>query len=98
MSIRRLPRSSVEMRQKPEYTHNNPVAQGYVDDPAHWRYSSPRRAGKRSASRRVGYFGANSFTTSFAAQCAVDRVPFLHPGESSNVDTEPAISFHRGYR
>ncbi len=30
------------MRQKLEYIHNNPVARGYVDDPAHWRYSSAR--------------------------------------------------------
>jgi len=30
------------MRQKLEYTHNNPVARGYVDEPVHWRYSSAR--------------------------------------------------------
>jgi REP element-mobilizing transposase RayT len=30
------------MRQKLEYIHNNPVKRGYVDDPAHWRYSSAR--------------------------------------------------------
>ncbi|OAI40479.1 transposase [Planctomycetaceae bacterium SCGC AG-212-D15] len=30
------------MRQKLEYTHNNPVRRGYVDDPVHWRYSSAR--------------------------------------------------------
>ncbi len=30
------------MWQKLEYTHNNPVARGYVDDPVHWRYSSAR--------------------------------------------------------
>jgi putative transposase len=30
------------MRQKLEYTHNNPVRRGYVDDPIHWRYSSAR--------------------------------------------------------
>jgi putative transposase len=30
------------MRQKVEYIHNNPVKRGYVDDPAHWRYSSCR--------------------------------------------------------
>jgi REP element-mobilizing transposase RayT len=29
-------------RQKLEYMHNNPVRRGYVDDPAHWRYSSYR--------------------------------------------------------
>ena len=28
--------------QKLEYMHNNPVKRGYVDDPAHWRYSSAR--------------------------------------------------------
>jgi REP element-mobilizing transposase RayT len=30
------------MLQKLEYTHNNPVRRGYVDDPADWRYSSAR--------------------------------------------------------
>ncbi|MFO0848227.1 MAG: hypothetical protein U0871_06690 [Gemmataceae bacterium] len=30
------------MVQKLEYTHNNPVRRGYVDDPLHWRYSSAR--------------------------------------------------------
>ena len=30
------------MRQKIEYIHNNPVKRGYVDDAAHWRYSSAR--------------------------------------------------------
>ena len=35
------------MLQKLEYIHNNPVKRGYVDDPAHWRYSSARNfAGK----------------------------------------------------
>jgi putative transposase len=29
-------------RQKLDYIHNNPVKRGYVDDPAHWRYSSYR--------------------------------------------------------
>ncbi|MFW9260189.1 hypothetical protein [Nostoc sp. CALU 546] len=29
-------------RQKLDYIHNNPVRRGYVDDPAHWRYSSYR--------------------------------------------------------
>lgn len=28
--------------QKLEYIHNNPVRRGYIDDPAHWRYSSYR--------------------------------------------------------
>lgn len=28
--------------QKLEYMHNNPLRRGYVDDPAHWRYSSYR--------------------------------------------------------
>lgn len=27
------------LRQKLEYIHNNPVRRGYIDDPAHWRYS-----------------------------------------------------------
>ncbi len=30
------------MRQKVEYIHANPVRRGYVDEPAHWRYSSAR--------------------------------------------------------
>jgi REP element-mobilizing transposase RayT len=30
------------MWQKIEYSHNNPVERGYVDDPLHWRYSSAR--------------------------------------------------------
>jgi len=25
-----------------DYIHNNPVERGYIDDPAHWRYSSYR--------------------------------------------------------
>ncbi|WP_248277968.1 hypothetical protein [Brasilonema sp. UFV-L1] len=29
-------------KQKLEYMHNNPLRRGYVDDPAHWRYSSYR--------------------------------------------------------
>lgn len=29
-------------RQKLDYIHYNPVRRGYVDDPAHWRYSSYR--------------------------------------------------------
>lgn len=29
-------------RQKLDYIHNNPVKRGYVDDQAHWRYSSYR--------------------------------------------------------
>jgi REP element-mobilizing transposase RayT len=28
--------------QKLDYIHQNPVKRGYVDDPAHWRYSSYR--------------------------------------------------------
>ncbi|WP_435051583.1 REP-associated tyrosine transposase [Desulfonema magnum] len=28
--------------QKMEYVHHNPVRRGYVDSPAHWRYSSYR--------------------------------------------------------
>ena len=30
------------LRQKIAYIHNNPVKREYVDDPAHWRYSSHR--------------------------------------------------------
>ncbi len=30
------------MWQKIEYTHNNPVDRGFVDDPTHWRWSSAR--------------------------------------------------------
>jgi REP element-mobilizing transposase RayT len=30
------------MLQKLEYLANNPLRRGYVDDPAHWRYSSAR--------------------------------------------------------
>lgn len=30
------------MLQKLEYTHNNPLERGYVDDPTHWRRSSAR--------------------------------------------------------
>ncbi|EJK2116875.1 hypothetical protein NK428_003823 [Vibrio navarrensis] len=30
------------MRQKIEYIHQNPVKRGYVDEAAHWRYSSVR--------------------------------------------------------
>jgi len=34
--------SEAMLVQKLEYIHNNPVRRGYVDDPAHWRYSSYR--------------------------------------------------------
>ncbi|RPI86300.1 MAG: transposase [Chloroflexi bacterium] len=30
------------MQQKIDYIHQNPVRRGYIDDPAHWRYSSAR--------------------------------------------------------
>ena len=30
------------LRQKLEYTHNNPLKRGYVDKPEHWRFSSAR--------------------------------------------------------
>ena len=30
------------LQQKVDYIHHNPVKRGYVDDPAHWRYSSYR--------------------------------------------------------
>ena len=34
--------SAAMLQQKLDYIHNNPVKRGYVDDPAHWRYSSYR--------------------------------------------------------
>jgi putative transposase len=34
--------SEAMLRQKLDYIHNNPIKRGYVDDPAHWRYSSYR--------------------------------------------------------
>jgi REP element-mobilizing transposase RayT len=34
--------SDAMMEQKLAYIHNNPVRRGYVDEPAHWRYSSAR--------------------------------------------------------
>jgi putative transposase len=34
--------SEAMLIQKLEYMHNNPVRRGYIDDPAHWRYSSYR--------------------------------------------------------
>jgi hypothetical protein len=30
------------MLQKLEYSHNNPIRRGYVDEATHWRYSSAR--------------------------------------------------------
>ena len=30
------------IKQKIEYIHNNPVVQGFVTDPIHWKYSSAR--------------------------------------------------------
>lgn len=30
------------IKQKIDYIHNNPVAQGFVTDPIHWKYSSAR--------------------------------------------------------
>jgi REP element-mobilizing transposase RayT len=36
------------MLQKLDYTHENPLRRGYVDEPIHWRYSSARNyAGQR---------------------------------------------------
>jgi len=35
------------MWQKLQYTHENPVRRGYVDDPLHWRYSSARNYAKQ---------------------------------------------------
>ena len=44
------------MRQKIEYIHQNPVKRGYVDEAAHWRYSSARdyagKSGLLEVSRR----------------------------------------------
>jgi hypothetical protein len=34
--------SANRLRQKLDYIHNNPVKRGYVDDHAHWRWSSAR--------------------------------------------------------
>lgn len=34
--------SEAMLGQKVDYIHNNPVKRGYVDEPAHWRYSSCR--------------------------------------------------------
>lgn len=34
------------LHQKLNYIHNNPVKYGYVDDPAHWRYSKSARGEK----------------------------------------------------
>ena len=34
--------SEAMLQQKVDYIHQNPVKRGYVDDPAHWRYSSYR--------------------------------------------------------
>jgi len=35
------------MWQKLQYSHENPVRRGYVDDPLHWRYSSARNYAKQ---------------------------------------------------
>ncbi len=35
--------NSEMLLQKVEYIHNNPIRRGFVDDPAHWRYSSYRQ-------------------------------------------------------
>ena len=34
--------SGKAIKQKIEYIHNNPVVQGFVTDPIHWKYSSAR--------------------------------------------------------
>ena len=36
------------MWQKIEYTHDNPVRRGYVNDPLHWRYSSARNYARQA--------------------------------------------------
>jgi len=38
----KLMQSEAMMKSKIEYIHQNPVKRGYVDDAAHWRYSSAR--------------------------------------------------------
>ncbi|WP_198532945.1 hypothetical protein [Salinivibrio sp. MA440] len=37
-----LIQSDAMMWQKIDYIHQNPVKRGYVDEAAHWRYSSAR--------------------------------------------------------
>jgi len=37
------------LRQKLQYTHNNPVRRGYVAEPEHWLYSSARNYAKLPA-------------------------------------------------
>ncbi len=34
--------SNIVFKQKINYIHNNPVVQGFVTDPTHWKYSSAR--------------------------------------------------------
>jgi len=41
------------MIQKLEYMQYNPVRRGYVDDPAHWRYSSARNYAGREGLLQV---------------------------------------------
>lgn len=38
----KLIQSEAMMRERINYIHNNPVKRGYVDEAAHWRYSSAR--------------------------------------------------------
>lgn len=38
----KLIQTDVMLQNKLEYIHNNPVERGFIDDPAHWRYSSYR--------------------------------------------------------
>ncbi|WP_198532947.1 hypothetical protein [Salinivibrio sp. MA440] len=38
----KLIQSDAMMWQKIDYIHQNPVKRGYVDEAAHWRYSSAR--------------------------------------------------------
>jgi REP element-mobilizing transposase RayT len=38
----KLIQNELMLRNKLEYIHNNPLKRRYVDDPAHWRYSSYR--------------------------------------------------------
>lgn len=43
------------LKQKLEYIHNNPVKRGYVDDPAHWRYSSYRNYSNQEGILSIDY-------------------------------------------
>ncbi len=42
LSQPKLIQNEIMMQIKVDYIHNNPVKKGFVDKPAHWRYSSAR--------------------------------------------------------